>query len=381
MKFLLVNRYYGGEQTPTGRMLHDLAILLAKRGHEVTVLSSSNRYSGSTPGRDETHPKLKVKNLFLPGKGRIMNWGFFWIQTAVRLPFIKWDCCVLLTDPPFLPLAAVPASLLHPKRRLFWWTMDLYPEAMVAANLIPEDGFIHRFFHSLNEVSLRRMTGVITLGQFQRKRLQRYKKWRKIDSYSVVVSPWDLRPLSPIDRTTNPVISRFGWGDKRIALYAGNLGEGHLYQELAEAARFFHQNGKTEWLFVFACRGKGVTELRSLVADLPNVQLIDYLPPEDSIALLSAANVHLVTMKSGWEGVIVPSKLYGTLQTCAPVLFIGPEDSDTAYAIQKYSRGICLPVGSSGETVATALHELNNQVLSPLSMGDDIAKMMDFLTS
>jgi glycosyltransferase involved in cell wall biosynthesis len=381
MKILLVNRYYGDEQTPTGRMLHDLAILLAKRGHEVTVLSSSNRYSGSTTSQDESHPKLRIKNLFLPGKSRMMNWAFFWLQTALQLPLMKWDCCVLMTDPPFLPLAAAPAGILHPKRRLFWWTMDLYPEAMVAANLISKNGLIHRVLRLVNEIGLRKMTGVIALGQNQKKRLQQYDNWKDITSFSLVVPPWDLRPLIPIERSANPVISRFNWGSKLIALYAGNLGEGHLYHELAEAAKHLHEQGRTDWLLVFACRGKGVAELVKLVADLPNVLLTDYLPPEDSVALLSAASVHLVTMKPGWEGVIVPSKLYGTLQTRAPVLFIGPADSDTALAIKSHSRGTCLPPGSSGESVVKALDELHNHLLQPMLPDNGPREISDFITS
>ena len=57
-------------------------------------------------------------------------------------------------------------------------------------------------------------------------------------------------------------------------------------------------------------------------------------------------------------GIIVPSKLYGVLQTEAPVLFVGPEDADTAYELQKFGRGRSLPTESDGRLVAGALDKL-----------------------
>ena len=44
MTFLLVNRHFGGDDVPTGRMLADLAMELKKAGHGVTVLASRSKY-------------------------------------------------------------------------------------------------------------------------------------------------------------------------------------------------------------------------------------------------------------------------------------------------------------------------------------------------
>jgi hypothetical protein len=54
----------------------------------------------------------------------------------------------------------------------------------------------------------------------------------------------------------------------------------------------------------------------------------------------------------------VQSKLYGALQTAAPILFIGPEDSDTATEILRLKRGLTLSPNTSGDTVARVLEEL-----------------------
>ena len=63
-------------------------------------------------------------------------------------------------------------------------------------------------------------------------------------------------------------------------------------------------------------------------------------------------------MAEGWDGVVVPSKLYGALQTDAPILLIGPERSDTAMEIRRYGRGMVLPNGCGGARVVAALDAL-----------------------
>jgi hypothetical protein len=63
-------------------------------------------------------------------------------------------------------------------------------------------------------------------------------------------------------------------------------------------------------------------------------------------------------MSQGWQGVVVPSKLYGVLSTGAPVLFIGPKDADTVGEIGAYAAGAALPVGCQGEEVVATLETL-----------------------
>lgn len=57
-------------------------------------------------------------------------------------------------------------------------------------------------------------------------------------------------------------------------------------------------------------------------------------------------------------GLVVPSKLYGVLQTEAPVLFIGPRDADTAQESQRYHAGETIEETSTGDEVVAALDRL-----------------------
>jgi hypothetical protein len=293
---------------------------------------------------------------------------------------MHWDRCLLLTDPPFLTVAAPFAKLLgRHSRKIFWWTMDLYPDALHAAGIVNRGSTLYGALQRCVECSLGSLDGVIALGSKQLERLKAYRRWSSIGSH-IVISPWDNRPLSKPPSGTNPVARRFGWENLKVALYAGNLGEGHPYEEFIGGAKWLLSQGRLDWVFVFVVRGSGVAPLKAHSQNLPNVHVMDYLPESDTACLLWSATVHLVSMKSGWEGIIVPSKLYGIFKTEAPVLFIGPEDADTSDELRRLRRGIALQIGAEGRAVASSLDELERQPRrDPFATDAGIAGVADYI--
>ena len=259
--------------------------------------------------------------------------------------------------------------------------MDLYPEAAVAAGLIKEEGIFHRFFIGINNLGLRYLEGVICLGEAQRRRLSCYRCWQNTPEFSLVIPPWDNRTIAPIPVNRNRFLKKFDLGDCRVVLYAGNLGKAHSYSELLQGAKLMEKTNP-EWKFIFVVRGPHLVELERKAAELSNVMIMDYQPAELTADLLWSASVHVITMKEGWEGIVVPSKLYGILKTTAPVLFIGPEGSDTAQVIKKYRFGELLNVGVSGERVARKLLQLasrNNPIHAPV-ITDGAEEIGHFIT-
>ncbi len=58
--------------------------------------------------------------------------------------------------------------------------------------------------------------------------------------------------------------------------------------------------------------------------------MLPYLGQEDVAASLAAADVHLVSLRSPWQGLIVPSKLQAAFGVGRPVIFVGPRDCEPA---------------------------------------------------
>lgn len=358
MKVLLVNRFFGGSQVPTGRMLLDVARELRQSGHEVEVLASSGQY-GDAGCEDETLEGFCIHRLPMTGfRSRILAWLSFCLQAWLVIPRLDFDCAVLLTDPPFLLPAAWRVNRADrrqgaKRRRILWWTMDLYPEAMVAAKMLRAGGIAHRALSWLNELGIRSLDGVICLGDQQHLLLRKYRAL--VDQPVELVPPWDDRPIAPVPRSENRVLDELGVRNHRVALYAGNLGQAHTYRDILRAARHLQEAGHDDWRFVFVCRGAGRDGLEKESADLANVIVRDYVSADKTPDLLYSADVHLITLNPTWNGIVVPSKLYGVLQTSAPVLFIGPENADTAAEIRRLNAGRVLPHGCDAETIANSL--------------------------
>jgi colanic acid biosynthesis glycosyl transferase WcaI len=318
------------------------------------VITSGLTYTKAA-GRTDTPSSVHVRTVRTGwGSSRLVHWVAFWLWAMLIVPFGRWDRCILMTDPPFmLPVAALCRLLGRRSRSIFWWTMDLYPEAMIANGMISSQGLAAKLLRAINNVGLKHVSGVVALGPAQRGLLARNSAFDTSPAFCTVVPPWDFRSLPRVGSAENRFLEKFGWHERRIALYAGNLGEAHSFKNLLAAAQWLADRGDVRWLFVFVVRGSKSPALKHAAASIDNVVVLDYQPPELTADLLFAATVHVITMKRGWEGIVVPSKLYGIAATDKPVLFIGPRNADTAIEIEKYGLGACVvPDAGPAELVA-----------------------------
>jgi glycosyltransferase involved in cell wall biosynthesis len=56
--------------------------------------------------------------------------------------------------------------------------------------------------------------------------------------------------------------------------------------------------------------------------------------------VLAAGDLHVVTVRRGIEGLVVPSKLYSALAAGRPILAVAPEGSDVARIVRRYGCGL-----------------------------------------
>jgi glycosyltransferase involved in cell wall biosynthesis len=108
-------------------------------------------------------------------------------------------------------------------------------------------------------------------------------------------------------------------------LHAGNLGFYGAWDTLLAAARDLSQDGIA---LVFVGDGAERERLQSAAAGLPNVRFLPFFPGDKIASVLAAADAHIITIKRGLEGVVVPSKLYGILAAGKPVVAVAPAECD-----------------------------------------------------
>ena len=116
--------------------------------------------------------------------------------------------------------------------------------------------------------------------------------------------------------------------------YSGNLGRAHAVEPVVELIALLADEPELAFLFIGA--GAGYRPLRAAVA-ARGFEHVLFRPYQDQALLpqsLTAPDVHLVTLRPEWEGLVMPSKLYGALAAGRPVAFIGDPEGDVARIVR-----------------------------------------------
>jgi glycosyltransferase involved in cell wall biosynthesis len=94
--------------------------------------------------------------------------------------------------------------------------------------------------------------------------------------------------------------------------------------------------------------------------ELPNVSLAPYQPRERLSQLLSAGDVHLVSLAPQVAGLSEPSKLYGIMAAGRPAVFVGPHESEAACTLRREGAGVSVSPGDVDGLAAAILGLAND---------------------
>jgi len=194
---------------------------------------------------------------------------------------------------------------------------------MALGGSLVSPGFLARLWEKLHRWSLRRATRVLVLGDDMRRRIIS----KGIDPARVVVvrDGTDLPPQGVLQSLDPQVIQSIRGDSRFVLLHAGNLGFYGAWDTLLTAARELAQDGIS---LVFVGDGAERERLQSAAAGLSNVRFLPFFPSGKIPSVLAAADAHIITVKRGLEGVVVPSKLYGILAAGKPVVTVAPSECD-----------------------------------------------------
>jgi glycosyltransferase involved in cell wall biosynthesis len=110
--------------------------------------------------------------------------------------------------------------------------------------------------------------------------------------------------------------------------------------------------------FAFGIRGNRADVVReSIRPDDTNIRLLGFASETELEARLTAADIHLVSLRPEWKGLVVPSKFFGSLAAGRPILFEGPAESAVALWINEYQAGWVLNLDTK-EFIAEELKAL-----------------------
>jgi colanic acid biosynthesis glycosyl transferase WcaI len=247
---------------------------------------------------------------------------------------------VSTTNPFYLP-AVTRFRVGHCGHTVFL-VYDLFPDAIELAGAIKKNSFASKLIEKVTRYAIRNCSATVFLGEHLRKHSEaRFGKAR----YSTVIHVGaDARPFASIP--PKAISDR----EKIIVGYCGNLGRAH---DILTWSRFILERStdlskQVEWQFhSFGTKYEQIRNAFSI--HNASVKLEGPLPDMEWEQFMSRVHVAMVSIDTGWERVVMPSKTYSAMVAGQAILAICPLESDLANLVRKHDCGWVVPVGDVDE--------------------------------
>ena len=334
VRVLLLNLYYPPDTSATAKMAQTVVEALASK-HEVAVVCGRPSYDPTERRtwrlyRSERHGNVRVLRAGSSDyprtqmKKRVFNYLSYVFLAVPRALFLPCDVVLAMTDPPFEGIVGAFVAWLKGKPYVYN-IRDMYPDMAVGGSIV-KPGLLARLWERLHRWALRRATRVIVLGEDMRRRI--LAKGVSPSNVAVVRDGVEILPGNPAPASIDSEIVRAIRSDFRfVLLHAGNLGFYGAWDTLLAGAANLANEGVR---LVFVGDGAQRARLEAAAANLPNVRFLPFFPGSKIPSVLAAADAHIVTVKRGLEGVVVPSKMYGILAAGKPIVAVAPRECDVA---------------------------------------------------
>lgn len=339
--------FYYPDDVVSAEHFKDLCEGLSDRHWQVSVFTS-NRYcrkKGAISPTAETINGVNIKRCWRPAFNQSKNFGRLansflinssWLIKTIFSP--KPDFFIIGTDPQFSQFLFPFLKLISPKSKIVHWCFDLYPEA-VAANtnnlllhkLCNFSKPIFRFLYGFVDI-------MVDIGECMKNRLNQYQH-KAIQSTLV---PWALVESEKLVEADISKRKELFGNASLVLLYSGNLGQAHQYSLFLNLARKVRRKNP-DIVFAFSSSGNRFMEFKANVSkDDSNILFLPFAKIEELRDRLISADIHLISLKDEWSGIVVPSKFFGSLAVGRPLLFYGPSNSAINHWIEKYNMGFNL---------------------------------------
>jgi colanic acid biosynthesis glycosyl transferase WcaI len=356
VRVLLLNLYFPPDTSATAKLAKTVVDALAAK-HAVTVLCGRPSYD-PTERRDwHLYQSERVGNAKVIRMGstdypraqmkkRVFNYLTYVLLAVPLALFLPCDVILAMTDPPFEGIVGAFVAMLKNKPYVYN-IRDMYPDMAVGGSIV-EPGLLARIWEKLHRWALRHATTVVVLGEDMRNRILA----KGVDPAHVAVVR-DGAEI-PTEKSANPaldesVIQAIRESFKFVLLHAGNLGFYGAWDTLLEGARQLAADGVG---LVFVGDGAQREKLESSCAGAANVRFLPFFPANKIPSVLAAADAHVITVKRGLEGVVVPSKMYGILVAGKPIVAVAPAECDVVSLGSRAGFSVSADPDLPGEFVA-----------------------------
>ena len=370
MKIVFFNRFFHPDSSATSQILSDLAFHLARSGAEVHVVTSAVP-NGTAPLETihgVTAHRVAAANTGPHGlAARAFAYAGYYLgaRRAARALLRAGDIAVVKTDPPMLS-AALAGIAARNGARVIVWSHDIFPEVAREYGVPGMKGALGRWLARKRNDSFAHAQAVVAIGERMGARLVELGAPR--DRVRVIHNWADGEAIRPLPREGNAMRARWNLDPAFVAGYSGNLGRVHEFDTLLGAAALLRGDAGIRFLIVG--RGPRLAEVRERAARerLDNVVFHDHQDRASLSESLAVPDVHIAILDRRFDGLVLPSKLYGIMAAGRPVIFVGDTHGESAALVQDARCGSSVATGDA-QGLADAIRGLRDHPADCAELG------------
>lgn len=363
-RLVFFNRFYAPDHSATAQLLGDLAEHLAAAGCDVTVVTSRALYGDDhavLPARERRRGVTIIRTWTPRDRrgmaGRIGAYLAYYVTALLHALRLSGRYAVLIakTDPPLLS-AIVAAGMVLRGGRLVCWVQDLFPEVAEAFGMKVGGGASGAMLRFVRNWSLRRAVWVVAIGDLMAARVAALG----IPQSRLCVIPNWADDIAILPGTTCSLALRREWGiasDAFVLEYSGNLGRAHEYDTLLGAAERLRDRHGIVFLFVGGGHMSRQLAARVAASGLTSFRFVSYQPRNRLAESIGVGDAHWVSLRPEFEGLIVPSKVFGICAAGRPVIAVCAPDGELPRMLPTNEASIVVAPGDA-DALAAAIARL-----------------------
>jgi putative colanic acid biosynthesis glycosyltransferase WcaI len=329
-------RYFNTYE-PVVPLFQEILPEIEKEGNEIEIVIAKQKYR-----KENLSTPLKTKRISTIGPQKISGRagkaivGISYAVGAAQYALTgkKVDLNVFLTQPPVFNVIGQIVKKIR-RQEYICHIMDLYPWIAIRAGVIAKEGTITKLLELSAIEAMKNAKRNIVIGRCMEKRLTDLGVYS--DKIRIVENWCDVDTIRP--QKGEEEKKKYGLEKKKVVMYSGNIGVSHRFEEIVEVAKMLRKRKDVKFVF----RGDGVRrkEIERKVKEygLENIKIMEYAKYERLGDSLSMGDVHFVSLREGYEGLVVPSKAYGIMAAGRPIIYQGNENGEIARMIKEEGIG------------------------------------------
>ncbi len=304
------------------------------RGVKSVAYISQSKYRKTNRGDDHIEFFEKSSLTSISKSRKRFNQVVYAISASLKILFSPAKFHIFFTQPPLYPIIGAWLSRLRGVPYAIH-IMDHYPGLVGALGYLDMGGWLYKLLDKKMDKALIKAEFVVVLGSCMEKMV--VDKGVDPQKVKIVINA----PKVKDEPLTVDYFAKIGLSDKFTIIYAGNMGVAHEFRSVLKVSARLEET-HPDIHFIMLGKGHRKKEVQGFYDEHKpkNMTMVGYLENEEFTAIMKQTDIHLITLRDNFNGLMVPSKLYSSLALGKPVIFEGPERNEITDVLTTYDAGV-----------------------------------------